>query len=120
MSVDTAWAAGLFEGEGCIHLRANGRGVVLSLAMTDADVVRRFARVVGVGSVTTLKPPRAGCQVPYRWTSGRAADVLTVMGALGPFFGERRAKKAGDAIDRAHEMIRNPRVGRYTGKGGRA
>jgi hypothetical protein len=42
------------------------------------------------------------------------------MGALGPFFGKRRAAKACAATERARDMIRNPLVGRYTGKGGRA
>src|SRR5689334_3983660 len=42
-----AWAAGLFEGEGCFHFasRAN-RVIVASLTTTDEDVVRRFHAIV--------------------------------------------------------------------------
>ena len=54
MSEDIAWATGLFEGEGCITASggtAAARTPELHLDMTDEDVVRRLAIVLG-GNVT--------------------------------------------------------------------
>lgn len=61
------WAAGLFEGEGCISLQKRrntptGKQFVymsLHLQMTDEDVVRSFAEAVGIGNVTFSHPPDA-------------------------------------------------------------
>lgn len=35
--LDIAWAAGLFEGEGCIKTRHNSNGFDLILSMTDKE-----------------------------------------------------------------------------------
>jgi hypothetical protein len=51
---EIAWAAGLFEGEGCIsYIRPWGRepDIQAALAMTDEDVVRRFDEIVDRGRV---------------------------------------------------------------------
>lgn len=53
-SVELAWAAGLFEGEGSCFARKKDSGhhyIELSLASTDEDVLRRFHDAVGVGTV---------------------------------------------------------------------
>jgi hypothetical protein len=52
---DFAWAAGLFEGEGCICCGPSGRPVVFSLTLTDRDVLYHFLEVVGVGAINTRK-----------------------------------------------------------------
>jgi len=46
---EIAWAAGLFEGEGCITMTSGH--AVLRLSNTDEWVVRRFAEIVGRGVV---------------------------------------------------------------------
>ena len=46
---EQAWAAGIFEGEGTIVIFGpTKRQRSLSVSMTDEDVIRRFAAVVGV------------------------------------------------------------------------
>ena len=45
------WAAGLFEGEGCIHKRKNQFSFELKIDMTDLDVVQEFAESFGVGKL---------------------------------------------------------------------
>ena len=55
---DRAWAAGLFEGEGCFStFRKESDGHVYQypraqMNMTDEDAIRRFHSVVGIGSVS--------------------------------------------------------------------
>jgi hypothetical protein len=72
-----AWAAGLFEGEGCIFLRINKeKGKYyphLSLSMCDEDVVKKFAITVDRPNITgpyycksqPLWKPR------YQWFCGK-------------------------------------------------
>jgi hypothetical protein len=48
--LDIAWAAGLFEGEGSIVISREGR-VALQVHMTDEDVMRHLAEVLG-GNIT--------------------------------------------------------------------
>lgn len=88
-----AWAAGLFEGEGCISIV--GRRVQLSLNMTDEDVVRRLHCVVGVGAVYgPLQPRMAHYKPQWRWTVSSRADVALVLSMFWPWLGDRRKTKA--------------------------
>lgn len=98
-----AWAAGLFEGEGCIGHRKDG-GTELSVEMTDEDVVRRFAEIVGVGNVSA-RAERNGWQATCRWSSSDRWDVSTVLRALRPFMGERRGRKADEELERIRERM---------------
>jgi hypothetical protein len=53
--IEIAWAAGLFEGEGTIVIAGNngikGCRIQLAVEMVDEDVVRKFARIAGFGSI---------------------------------------------------------------------
>lgn len=92
-----AWAAGLFEGEGCFnaHRRADGKfSVQARLAMTDEDVVRRFADVIGVGCVYGPMARGPGRQATYDWSLGDAREVRAVITLLLPWLGSRRKAKA--------------------------
>ena len=100
---DAAWAAGLFEGEGCVFLnRRTSRGrssqvnglpyrpaVGAHLQMTDEDVVRRFASVVGYGAIypRPSTPPR---KPTWRWQTGKRADVIALWQMFEPYMGQRR------------------------------
>lgn len=91
-----AWAAGLFEGEGCFgaYHRQKHRIVKASLAMTDGDVVRRFAAVIGIGQIRGPYLKRPGEKPMYEWFVGSAPDVLAVINLLSPWLGIRRTAKA--------------------------
>lgn len=91
-----AWAADLFEGEGCFgaYHRQKQRTVIASLTMTDGDVVRRFATVIGIGQVRGPRHRRPNEQPMYEWAVQNAPDVLKVIGLLSPWLGLRRKAKA--------------------------
>lgn len=95
---DIAWAAGLFEGEGCIHLNSQ-RYLWVSLASTDQDVLERFCRIVGVGSARPKKKARPHHKPSWQWqvTGGKGVHVLRM---LLPELGERRGAAAKDALAR--------------------
>lgn len=99
-----AWAAGLFEGEGCITISGkppHGRRVVLELGMTDEDVVRKFGAIMGVGHVGGPYHPRTRPlhhKSHWRWTVTGGKQAQAVLAALWPFLCSRRQAKAIEAI----------------------
>lgn len=98
---EIAWAAGIFEGEGCIY---QGTGVGLVINMTDKDVLERFAAIVGVGRI---RGPIAGQKANHKsfweWRVGRQADREAVLLAFMPWLGQRRR-------DKAERMLAMPRA----------
>lgn len=110
-----AWAAGLFEGEGyfttvrtnSLHGRVSLRA---GLEMTDEDTVRRFAAVVGVGSIT--RRDRALNRKPmFCWQVNAAEDFRLVVDLLSPWLGPRRLERAADLLaQRAEYESRIPAI----------
>lgn len=99
--VSIAWAAALFEGEGCI--RATNATALpgrkyqhLSLAMTDLDVVDRFHEIVGPGRRSVIHQERR--KPMYRWECGKFEDVQAIIAAFWPFLGLRRRAKAMEVL----------------------
>ena len=55
---DRAWAAGFFDGEGCFHASRRYRkgnnyysNIKAAISQTDPEVLEKFQRIVGVGSI---------------------------------------------------------------------
>ena len=95
MNISIAWAAGIFEGEGSIRKARNG----LKVAMTDLDVLEKFQSIVGVGSIRPYKLQRSHHKQGYDWACWKAADVKHVLNLFLPYFGNRRAYHALNALD---------------------
>ncbi len=95
---EIAWAAGIFEGEGCfsttgkpgIHGRRHLRA---TLMMKDEDIVRRFAAVVGVGKVYDRK-----CRSLTVWHCGKRAEFRHLAEMFRPWLGERRIARLDELI----------------------
>jgi len=112
---ELGWLVGLLEGEGCFGLTGYRSGEnkttpIIQLAMTDLDVVRRAAAILGGGQ----KEPRvqlaagqmAGTDGPiarktvYRWrVAGKRA--IEVMRLVLPHMGERRSARIREIFDRS-------------------
>lgn len=109
---EIAWAAGLFEGEGCISIKPpHGHGKIpsirLNVSMTDEDVLVRFREAVGCGGIVRLRRPALpGKKAVYSWDIGSRAEVAKLLEAFLPWFGERRAAKARLALDECAAMDR--------------
>lgn len=103
-SEEIAWAAGLFEGEGCMAVYQTKYGAKIQpqvrLAMKDADVVERFATIVGCGHLRSV-PAKGNCSPMREWYVYEAVKVREVIGLLLPFFGDRRRAKALEVLDRS-------------------
>ena len=99
-----AWAAGLFEGEGCISNSRIRQGKVckqLSLEMTDLDIVERFRKVVGVDNkiISRVRKDNGNCKPIYLYRIQAHKDIQRVLSSFLPFFGLRRAYTALNTLD---------------------
>lgn len=93
---DIAWAAGLFEGEGCLSFQKNpsakgGYTPRLWLNITDEDVIKRFQSVVGTG-VYSVQHKKDRKPI-YKWRTARKSEVLRIMDMFEPYMGSRRTAK---------------------------
>lgn len=100
-----AWAAGLFEGEGCIVPRGKTSGELI-VGMTDRDVLERFRDIVGVGGIKIehRPDPHKDC---YRWSVSNAPESRMVLELLLPWLSERR-REAAEALLSRMEHCRGP------------
>lgn len=109
-----AWAAGLFEGEGCFtsskprDLKGNcARGVGALIKMTDKDVLDKFCSVVGVGNVSgPLKRSesydKASYKPIYLWQVGSFETVQHVIACLWPWLHSRRKIRIKEVLSVYH------------------
>ena len=96
------WAAGLFEGEGCISYKRNKNGRTypkLYIKMTDRDVIEKFIEVVGYGSYSIVPPQQSHHKESYAWETSKATEVRRIAAAMLPYLGLRRAYKALNILD---------------------
>lgn len=101
-----AWAAGLFEGEGCITRRHKTQ-TNLVMTMTDEDVVRRFHEVIGHGRVYGPYKTKTGVKLQWRWACTGSKHCIAVLAALWCFLGSRRKGRAEVAM-REMALTRTP------------
>lgn len=108
-----AWAAGLFEGEGCFSLHkyvAKKTGVLYvyafaQLKMTDKDVVYHFTKVIGFGKIRFVDRSREGKRKnAWEWKCRGVRDMTLLIKLIGPFLGSRRKKRAEDVMREAAAM----------------
>lgn len=90
--VDIAWAAGLFEGEGCVFAKPDkGRiRIITSLDSCDQEIVDRFASIVGVGKVFGPYEHKKGTRPYWKWRTTGPTRVMEVFVQLKPYLGARR------------------------------
>lgn len=98
--LECAWAAGLFEGEGCLYRQEKAGRVYwrLTLTMTDRDVVERFANFAGMHVLGPYQYPNSKKPV---WSVhvARKALVAKLLKNFMPFLGARRREKALVALE---------------------
>lgn len=112
---ELAWAAGLFEGEGCASIKTHLAGtngllvtrkyLHLALKMSDEDTVRRFHQAVGgLGSVY-LGRLRNGKQM-WDWQTGKFEHGQAVIAMLWYGLGERRRNRCIEVLKTCGEYRR--------------
>lgn len=98
MRTELAWAAGLFDGEGCTYLHDGQQNLRISIGQRDDFVLRRFALAVGDGRINGPYPRKTGGPLWfYRLTGHRAVEVLA---KLWPFLSPIKQIQANAVIRR--------------------
>ena len=94
-----AWAAGLFEGEGCMTVDKRGSTRGLQINMTDEDIIERFRDFCGAGNITTRYEDDPVRKKQWRLRISKRKDVIRILSMMLPYFGQRRAYKALNILD---------------------
>jgi hypothetical protein len=96
--LDIAWAAGLFEGEGCFSHNKIAPSCVL--ASVDEDVIRRFAAIVGIGSLRLDARSARGKrgQDIWYWATAGYPSVQYVTALFWPWLHSRRRARISDLL----------------------
>ena len=83
---ETAWLAGLFDGEGCISIRAQlnqtgARGVRIQVTNTNRELLEEVKRVTGIGfiSMRYRNDPRHKPTFDWQTAGGNAKGVLQLI-----------------------------------------
>jgi hypothetical protein len=88
------WLAGLMEGEG--HFGRQPNQIVITLAMTDRDVVMRAAGMFAIGHCKERKLPSG--KIAYIWHVTNQTHAAGLMMTLLPLMGARRASKIRECL----------------------
>ncbi len=93
--MDLAWSAGLFDGEGCIHIRKNEPtqisrhastyyGLITKVTMTCKQTIERLKTIFAVGHIS--RPTKIDCNrsIPYSWAC-MSNDAFYVLLLLYPW-----------------------------------
>jgi hypothetical protein len=107
---ETAWVAGLIEGEGSFTTLKGTRSGRVSMGSTDRDVLEKLAAITGVGKVTAIKAQASslGSKPIYQWVVWRKANVRLLTERILPWLGERRTGQALALIKSLGEFTPQP------------
>ncbi len=110
-ATDIAWAAGLFEGEGCFT-QGHGNDATrthlfrIIVVSTDLDVLERFKRVLGVGRISPVKHRlRPHHKQQWRYDLGASVEVLRCVELLYPYLGIRRRARADELASELRRVV---------------
>jgi LAGLIDADG-like domain len=95
-ALELAWAAGFFDGEGCIST-SNKKYLRISIPQADPRPLLRFQAAVGVGKIRgPLRPPsfKPSYKSLWRYHVYRASDIEFVLEQLWPYLSEPKKKQA--------------------------
>jgi hypothetical protein len=96
--IDVAWAAGLFEGEGCISYGVKRGNVIVQVRMTDRDIIERLHAVVPCPKIGIVLPKSDHHKTQYRWTLTAPDRIREFLNMTLPYFGERRSTRAQELL----------------------
>lgn len=106
-----AWAAGIYEGEGCVGTyprpMASNTAIRIQVAMSDGDIVARWGAAVGCGS---MHGPyfRKHFKPTYVWAISGHENCQYVIAMLWRWLGVRRRAQAAEMLARYRAVRPNP------------
>jgi hypothetical protein len=103
--LETAWAAGFFDGEGSVYANRIRDQYYLRIAVagTDEEAIYRFHRAVGdKGKVhgPYVLPSRAHREKPVTYWRASSKEARLVLEMLDPFLSQHTRKKMANAFEK--------------------
>jgi hypothetical protein len=90
----TAWVAGIIEGEGTIGWYGGARKAArLAVGMTDLDVIERLHEWTAIGSVYAATDRGLGYKPLWYWNVSAQEDFLDLTDRLAPYLLSRRSQR---------------------------
>jgi hypothetical protein len=111
---ESAWLAGLFEGEGCFTTRRKWNEIRISIHMSDEDVIRRAAAIIGHKTIWPRVHSRQRKET-YKttWEFELQGDkAVTFAERILPYMGERRSARITFLLERASHRLTRAESGR--------
>lgn len=97
---DLAWAAGLFEGEGCFTFRQDGRpSPAAQVCSTDEDVVKRFAETMKFGSIHSYVKNKGKNKTVWVWSASRFETFQATVALFWNELSFRRKARAKEILN---------------------
>jgi hypothetical protein len=97
-AAETAWVAGIIEGEGYFTTKGSG-GLAVRVSMTDRDIIERLKALTGVGTLYVPRNPRPGeWKQAYTWAVQDRQDAKALLEAILPWLGLRRTAKVEEVL----------------------
>jgi hypothetical protein len=92
---EIAWLAGIYDGEGSLSYSKHSNAWVLSVNMTDQDVIDHLAQVTGVGVVAPRKlyPNR---KQQWQWRVNMRVQQAVLLRAMHPWLSARRRARIAE------------------------
>src|SRR5207302_5089690 len=118
-SIDVAWAAGFFDGEGSVWVNddpmtGSSRAIEMEIPQSGAtgvpEALSRFLRIVAVGRISgPHQPTDPWARLPkYRWKSGGMANVETLAALLWPWLGPVKRAQFENAMRLRRASMKRP------------
>lgn len=100
---ELAWAAGLFEGEGCISLSRpknskNSAYPTAAIGMTDKEPIERFFRAVSIGRLQGPYKKSGSRKDVWEWRAHGLEQVEQVLALFWRYLSPRRKARAAEVI----------------------
>ena len=95
--VESAWLAGLIEGEGFLSIK-QGRNPLLGINMTDLDVLERAQQVSGYGTITARRKEKDHHREQWGWRVCTQPHVNEICLAIYPHMGSRRRARIDEVL----------------------
>jgi len=92
-SIELAWAAGFYDGEGCTSLLKAKRDkyhyIRMGISQKETTTLQRFLSAVGAGKIY-----KANTREINSWNLYKKEDVITVLNKLWPYLSEPKKQQA--------------------------
>lgn len=108
---ETAWLAGLVEGEGFISINTKKRYIMLGINMCDLDVLEKARTITRMGNITERKVYKENHSRSWGWRVTSNTEVRTPLVAIRPHMCSRRTERIDEALA-TPVRVRHPRIKR--------